>query len=373
MPVTFNLYQKRGRYGVVCYDKSRTPKRKYLSLGTGDKVTAQQALARMQRDHAFGKFDLWAASISDKGLVVSEAVEAFLKDRAHLSPHTLRGYNGVLGLFDRFLPVATLVRSITPAHIDAFIRSRKINRTSQKSYHRTLKVFFSWLVEVGYLEDTPIDGTHNPKAPHNPAPFLSRDEARRVLAVMEQEWLSDLVRFALCTGLRRGELLNLRWRFVDLTAADGWITVQSYSGFTTKSGHGRRVPLVPEARRVLEERYALGYSPEALVFSDDQSRPIAGDRASKAFKKAVRLAKLDEALHFHSLRHTFASWLVMEGVSLPIVANLLGHSTTQVTERYSHLLPDSVANPMQRVLGSISFGRRPEVPVIQEAELLAAE
>ena len=97
MPVTFNLYQKRRRYGVVCYDKSRTPKRKYLSLGTGDKVAAQQALARMQRDHVFGKFDPWEqAAIGDKGIIVAEAIDAFLKDRSHCTAKTLRGYHDVL-------------------------------------------------------------------------------------------------------------------------------------------------------------------------------------------------------------------------------------------------------------------------------------
>jgi site-specific recombinase XerD len=78
-----------------------------------------------------------------------------------------------------------------------------------------------------------------------------------------------------------------------------------------------------------------------LVFTH-RGRALKPDYVSHSFKKAVRLAGLPDTLHFHSLRHTFASWLVQGGVSLYQVARLLGHSSTAVTEKYAHLVPSDM-------------------------------
>ena len=73
------------------------------------------------------------------------------------------------------------------------------------------------------------------------------------------------------------------------------------------------------------------------------------DFISKTFKKCVLDAELDERLHFHSLRHTFASWLVQEGVSLYEVQKLLGHPSSSVTQIYSHLQPEQMHSTVNRI------------------------
>ncbi len=360
---SFSLYRKRGRYGAVAYDRNHTPKRRYISFGTRDKSAAMQALARMEKQTAFGKFDPWKQdAIGDKGLIVSEAVEAFLKDRSHCTAKTLRGYRDLLSLFDRSLPVAMQLRSVKTDHINAFLRGRQLSRASQASYYRILRAFFNWASKAGAIEANPIQDVAPPKNPKNPALYLTVADVRRVLTAIEEPWLRQLVRFAVCTGLRRGELVSLRWRFVNLAPSEAWITIQSYGDFETKSGHGRSIPLVNEATKVLEERYGSGYAPEAYVFTDGKGMRLSGARVSKAFKRGVRIAGLDDRLHFHSLRHTCASWLVMHGQSLLFVAGVLGHSSTQVTQRYAHLAPDSMSNGMHQALGGISLGDTRTLP-----------
>ena len=348
-----------GRYYAVAYDKMRTPKRKWVSLRTRDKVAAKQALARMEKDTAFGKFDPWnREDAADKGLIISEAVSEFLRDRSHLSPKTLRGYTNALGLLDRSVPIGLMLRSLTADHINGFIRGRKLSRASQASYFGHIRAFLNWCESSGHIDENPIKGVPIPKAPNNPAPFLQVDETKRLLTAIEEPWLAHIVRFAVCTGLRRGELINLRWRHVDLGPSDAWVTVKSHGDFETKSGHGRAVPLVADAKAVLEERYGDTYAPDAYVFTDGSGARLSGDRVSKAFKRVVRLAGLDDSIHFHSLRHSCASWLVMNGQSLLFVAKILGHSSTQVAQRYAHLAPDAIAHGMQRALGGISLGAR---------------
>ena len=84
---------------------------------------------------------------------------------------------------------------------------------------------------------------------------------------------------------------------------------------------------------------------------DREGLPVKPDRVSKRFKFFARLAKLDERLHFHSLRHTTGSWLVMKGVPLRVIQAILGHASITTTEIYSHLLPDTMQAAVQATFG----------------------
>lgn len=146
--------------------------------------------------------------------------------------------------------------------------------------------------------------------------------------------LQPLVLTALLTGARRGELFDLRWGAVDLTRA-----VVTFAGETTKSGLSRRVPLCPEAAKVLTawrgQQSATQQEADALVFPSPQTGERL-DNISTAWAKLVKDAKLDD-FTFHSLRHSFASKLVQRGVDLFAVQKLLGHASPVMTQRYSHL------------------------------------
>jgi site-specific recombinase XerD len=72
-------------------------------------------------------------------------------------------------------------------------------------------------------------------------------------------------------------------------------------------------------------------------------------RISRCFKTAVRKAGINENIHFHSLRHTFASWLVQKGVSLYEVSRLLGHTNIKTTQIYSHLAPGNLINAVKKL------------------------
>jgi site-specific recombinase XerD len=77
--------------------------------------------------------------------------------------------------------------------------------------------------------------------------------------------------------------------------------------------------------------------------------PVRRDSLTKAFKRFVRETDLPKAIHFHSLRHTFASWLVQDGVSLYQVGRLLGHTNTKTTEIYAHLQPETMHDVVDRI------------------------
>jgi hypothetical protein len=145
--------------------------------------------------------------------------------------------------------------------------------------------------------------------------------------------LTDLVEFALFTGLRRGEVLDLTWERVD--RARGVILLD-----VTKSGKRREVPLNSRADAVLARR---GSKSSGLVFGTRK-----WDHFRSAWERAVGRAKLVD-FHFHDLRHTFASWAVQRGASLQEVKDLLGHRSLAMTLRYGHLAPEHLRSAVARL------------------------
>ncbi|MBM2840933.1 MAG: putative Integrase [Bacteroidetes bacterium] len=174
--------------------------------------------------------------------------------------------------------------------------------------------------------------------------YLTVEEFCSLLSEMDAEWLRDTVVVAVLTGMRRGELLNLQWDTVDFNSRV--IGIQSHGNFRIKQGKRRAVPMNVQVVKVLERRFSERIGD--LVFHVNGA-PIGERRLTKYFKRCVRRAKVNDALHFHSLRHSFASWLVQGNVSLYQVQKLLGHSNIRVTEVYSHLLPESMHNTVDKL------------------------
>lgn len=144
--------------------------------------------------------------------------------------------------------------------------------------------------------------------------YLTPDQVRS-LAKHAQQPVADMIHFAALTGLRLGEMLRLQPEQV----RDGLLILTS----DTKNGRPRGVPLPPEAAQIAVKRLPWG---------------ISRDQLRDRFLKARKAAGMTH-VHWHDLRHTYASWLVQAGQPLTAVRDLLGHSSLAVTNRYSHLAP----------------------------------
>jgi integrase len=166
--------------------------------------------------------------------------------------------------------------------------------------------------------------------------WLTPEEATRLLDASRKsrnEHLTDLVEFALFTGMRRGEVLALTWERVD--RARGVVLLD-----VTKSGKRREVPLNSRADAVLARR---GSKSSGLVFGTRH-----WDHFRSAWENAVGRSNLAD-FHFHDLRHTFASWAVQRGASLQEVKDLLGHRSLAMTLRYGHLAPEHLRTAVARL------------------------
>ena len=171
--------------------------------------------------------------------------------------------------------------------------------------------------------------------------YLSFEESAALLNSCDKH-LKPIVVFALNTGCRRGEILGLTWDRVDLK--HGFILLDD-----TKSGKRREIPINATVRAALQGLVRRLDVPFVFVNQDTvkerppvkeggKVRPASGRYfdVKKSFATACRKAKLQD-FHFHDLRHTFASQLVMNGVDITTVSKLLGHANLTMTLRYAHL------------------------------------
>ncbi|PNE11162.1 MAG: integrase [Beijerinckiaceae bacterium] len=172
--------------------------------------------------------------------------------------------------------------------------------------------------------------------------YLSDAECKRLVNATQGRF-RDLVRGALVTGCRYGELI--RMRVADFNASAGTVTVR-----LSKAGKPRHVVLASEGRALFEQLTA-GRAPQDLIFRRDDGGPWGPSHQQRPLAEASVIAKLDPLATFHILCHSYASSLAMKGVPMGVIAAQLGHADTRMTERhYAHLAPSYVADTIRAAL-----------------------
>jgi integrase len=220
-----------------------------------------------------------------------------------------------------------LRRDLSPASVNRHLALLKV------TFNRAMKA------EPAKAERNPVRGVKLLKENKARVRVLTDTEEERLLAALPLCY-RPLVIVALHTGMRRGELANLRWQDVDFHTRT--LVVRE-----SKSGEGRRMPMnrvvAATLRTLRRERQAFG----GLVFTSPEGRFL--HNFGRAWAKAVRAAEITD-LRFRDLRHTAASRLVMAGVDLYTVKEILGHKTLVMTQRYAHLSPEHQRQAVERLV-----------------------
>lgn len=201
-------------------------------------------------------------------------------------------------------------------------------------------------VEWGMLETSPFQKGKRLmfKENNQRLRFLSYDEIDRLLDACSSH-LKPIVEIALHTGMRRGELLSLTWEQI----RNGQIYLTE-----TKSGKARQIPINDRLAHVLRELRQKNQLKSPHVFCFPNGERIR--HIKNGFLGACRRAGLED-FHFHDLRHTFASHLVMNGVGLKAVQELLGHADMKMTMRYAHLSHEHLREAVS-VLNKLGNGKQ---------------
>jgi len=202
--------------------------------------------------------------------------------------------------------------------------------------------------EWQWVEQNPVLKVSKLKEPRGRVRFLSDEEMQPLLDACENSTdprLYPLVVLAISTGARQGELLALRWK--DLDFGRGVAVLHD-----TKNNERRAIPIEGLAREVLEERGRIRRFDTDLIFANDSGK---AHFPKKPWGQALQDAEIED-FHFHDLRHTAASYLVMSGATLAEIAEVLGHKTLEMVKRYAHLTEQHTSKVVARMNKQIFGG-----------------
>ena len=222
------------------------------------------------------------------------------------------------------------ILSLHPGKKDSEISFRSANIEIM-----TLHNFFNWCIERSYIDKNPATGIKKLNELSR-LKTLSDEDINKLIAAATNKLTRDLITFLILTGCRKGEALNLKWDDVDLK--NDVIAIKG-----TKTKYDRYIPVSKPLKELLS---GIEKIQDCLYVFNINGAKIGNFRRS--FTTACRNAGLKN-LRIHDLRHVFASKMVMNGTSLYITGELLGHRTTQMTKRYSHLVPDTLKKAVDDV------------------------
>lgn len=234
-------------------------------------------------------------------------------------------------LKERFkdLPLSEVVK---PKHFDLFLAELKGKKPATRNRYRGLfRTVLNFAKRRELIEKTPFELGLFPfeKEKNQRSVRLSREEEVKLWREMNP-WLRDLFIAALDTGLRRGALLSLQWKHVDLSNE-----LLMVPGEIQKDGDPLVLPISGRLLKVLEKRqldpYGEPWGDERFVFGDEFGNKRVTFR--RAWESALRRAGI-KGLHWHDLRGEMASRMLEAGVNVREIKDILGHSSVSVTERY---------------------------------------
>jgi integrase len=355
------VWARDGKRARVWYAKYRLPdgrqeQRKLGPQWTGSgrppegyftERTAQAALEAILTDARRGTL----ASLVRTGATVRDACEEWFRharDERAVKPGTLREYRSVL---DKHLIPAfgdEPVEQVTTEQVERWrselLADGKLSRRTISKLLTNLHGVFERARRAYGLRSNPVTDVerHTIRYDSGRFDFYSPEEVHAIVRAAESEQDGSLILTAAFTGLRRGELVALRWRDVDFPGDAIRVRASFSHGHlvTPKSGKVRSVPMVPAVAQALAKLAAsYGDLPgeDALVFPGEAGDYLDASALRRRFVKAVRTAGVRE-LRFHDLRHTFGS-LAISKASVVDLQSWLGHADQRTTARYLHYKP----------------------------------
>ena len=380
--VAGHLQEKRGYYHIVLSYKveengKTVRKTKWIATGLEVKGNKKKAEAMLQK--ARKTFEPPAGNESDKKQLFADFLIGWVEiAKPGISIQTYASYhsmaNAVIGPYFRVRGIE--LQDLEPKHIQEFYSKRMAEgRTANTAihYHAIIRKSLKYAVKMGMIPNNPADSVERPRKQPFIGSFYEVDELNRLLPLIEDPHMKLAVSLAAFYGLRRSEIIALRWDAINFEKKTITIcqTAQQYTlkgkvhrsiaKKTKNKASLRTLPLVSDFERILlqrqadqeEQRRLCGncYITESIgyIMVNEMGALMKPDYLSRGFPNLLRKHDL-RVIRFHDLRHTCASLLIAEGVPIKEIQEWLGHSTYSTTaDIYAHLQYKSkisVANVM---------------------------
>lgn len=328
------LYRRNKKYYYVKYfDENGCEVR--VSTGKTRKDEALRVLSELKNN-----LNLRSPKIRTFNSITSEYLSHI---KIRLSQKYYVNMCSTLNAFSRQIgsqSINSVKKHLIISFIDQKIISGKLHQAHQQ--FRNLRTFFNWAVDNDYIEQSPLVRMKPPKLPEKKPVWINENELYEILQHVSSEQLKDVYLVLFYTGMRASELLSMTWSNIDLH--EKILFIKNSQSFITKTGKERSIPIIQKAYNIIYKQPSR-FKGELLFIKNGVKLSV--DHVSKQFKKALRSTELDENIHLHSLRHSFASNLMKEGANIFYVSKLLGHSKVSTTEIYSHVRTDDLRKSIE--------------------------
>ncbi|MDH5667670.1 MAG: tyrosine-type recombinase/integrase [Nitrospira sp.] len=304
------------------------------STGTTDKRLAESILCKVKVQIAEGQFferreeqDRTFGAMMDRYLTersVLKAPKSHLRDRQAL--------NHLLPVFGEMV-----LAEVSPKLLAGYKAQRRIEGAAPATINKELQLvrhaFNIAMREWEWCRENPMHRVSMEPVQNEVDRWLTAKEEDALMAAASS-WLREIITFALNTGMRQGEILNLQWQDVDFTR--GTLMVMK-----SKNGTRRTIPLNSTVYELLSAKQAATGTSCGPVFNSPLGNTLHVRFLVREFCTARDRAEIPD-FRFHDMRHTFATRLVQRGIDLYKVQRLMGHKTGTMTQRYAHHSPESL-------------------------------
>jgi integrase len=323
-------------------------------------VTQREVIAKMRE--ALRRDEQGLAAVSDK-MTVKEFIERWVDEvvRERNAESTHRSYAERIRI--DIVPHLgdTPLTKLTPQHVQRWMSTlREAGRSARTvQYDRAiLRIALNQAMRWGLVARNVAALSSPPSVKRTAIEPLTPEQAQKLIAQVRGTRWQALYQIALGLGLRKGEIMALRWPDIDFT--DGRLTVRR-----AKTRAGERTLELPQVLVAAlrfhqefqaEEQQALGadWNPNQLVFCSEAGTAYHSSNLHKSFKGHLRRAGLPTRIRFHDLRHSCAGYLLSEGVPLKTVSDILGHSQISITaDFYGHISPKAQREALETVKGFV--------------------
>ncbi len=362
-----HIKKRGGKWTIIVYlgrDSQSGKKRYQWKSIKGTKKQAEKELATLLTKLEDGSY------VKPTKITLGEFLDQWLRDYAstNVRPRTVEDYTSKIRR--HLIPCLGRIplTDLKPAHLQSFYRDRLecgrlrgeggLSARTVLHLHRILSEALEHAVKWGIIGRNVAKAVDPPRPKRKEMLTLDTEDIHRLFNASKDTMYYPIFYLAIHTGLRRSELLGLRWRDVDLNMstlsvvqvmlklAGGIVHFQEPK--TPKSR--RQVSLAPSVALMLREHkenqqvdsmlVGIPLTPDTLVFTHQDGSPVLPDAVSHAFVKVARRIGL-EGIRFHDLRHTHATLLLKDGIHPKVVQERLGHSNISMTlDTYSHVTPD---------------------------------
>ncbi len=309
------------------------------SSRTSDRRIAKKIEAKIRVEIAEGKY--FDRPIGDTK-TIAQMMEKFMTEHAPtVSENMQESYKYRLKHILSFMGESTLT-SVTRKQVSDYKQTRKNGNASSATINRELamlsKAFNLAVNEWEFVKENPISSVPKEKEDNRSNRWLTNEE-EEILLKSCAEWFRDFVMFAINTGMRRGEIINLEWSQVDMFRKEVYLA-------DTKNDEPRTVPLSVRAFGILVKKAKVRVLGQPVVFLTESGNKIDPRNLKRCMDRILKKTGIQH-MRIHDLRHTFGTRLAQAGVDLYTISKLMGHKDIRMTQRYAHHSTESLRRGLE--------------------------